>query len=224
MRQMNVNSETTHQLTALKSISALRTLAHTLHELQHIETPALRLTDEMIAEQSGEKRIQAEQDEAFRTAWHSICDDLLSRFGMGEPALESTMLVDVPAHERYEAAMVPASPIGDASISLSIRYYATGDVTARAEYTLSPADMSTRVFYEGDIEEYDPIAAGEHVANASLTCLVLYGLSAPEALDYWQTRVEGKYSQVGWAEERGVTHQSVAHNAAKAESKLDDVD
>lgn len=218
---MKDNSEATNRPSPLRSINALRTLARALHELQHIDTPSLRLTDEIVGEPGDENRIQTEQDEAFHSAWTTICDDVLRGFGMGDPKLKSTMFVDIPAYERYEAATVPGSSLGTTPIRLSVRYYATGKMTTSAKYSLGQTDEPTRIFYEGEIEEYDPIEAGEHIANASITCLVMHGLTAPEALDYWQTDEGGDYSQVAWGKERGVTHQTVAQNAAKARAKLD---
>lgn len=221
---MNKQPESTDRPSPLRAISALRTLARALHKLQHIETPSLRLTDEIVGEPGDENRIQTDQDEIFYSAWTTICDDVLCGFGMGEPKLESTMFVDTPAHERYEAATVPGSSIGNTPIRLSVRYYATGKVTTRAKYSLGQTDEPTRIFYEGEIRDYDSIKAGEHVANASITCLVMHGLTAPEALDYWQTDESGNYSQVAWGKERGVTHQTVAQNAAKARAKLNEID
>ena len=221
---MTTHSESTTGPSPLRYIDALRTLARALHELQHIETPPLRLTGEIVGGQETKTRIQTDQDEEFHTAWITICNDVLRGFGLGDPEFDSTMSVDIPAHERYEEATVPASSIGNTPTTLSVRYYATGKITTTAKYALNPTDEPARTFYEGPINDYDPVTAGEHVANASITCLVMHGLTAPEALDYWQTDAGGDYSQTGWGKERGVTHQTVAQNAAKARAKLDKTD
>lgn len=191
-------SKTSEGPAPLRSINGLRTLAHTLGELQRTETLPLRLTDDMVDDQEDTNRIQTGQDDTFRTAWNTICDDILCELGMGKPELTSTMSTDVPAHERYEAAIVPRASIGYNPVALSVRYYAIGRVTVNAQYSLRPSDDSMRRFYKGPIKNYDLITAGEHVANASITCLVMHGLTAPEALDYWQTDASGDYSQVGW--------------------------
>lgn len=208
------------QLSALKS--ALCALARALDELQDIETPPLQLTDEMNSEQGDRKRIQTTQDEAFWTAWRTICDDILPELEIGEPTLTSTMYTDTPAYLRYEAAAVPNSSTKDTPIALSVRYYATGDLIVNAEYSFSPEESSMREFYKGTIEEYDTILAGEYIASISLTALVLHDLSAPEALDYWQTQVDDKYTQRQWSKVRKVTDQAISDNVTKAQSKLDD--
>lgn len=52
-----------------------------------------------------------------------------------------------------------------------------------------------------------------------LTALIKKGCSPAEALDYHMTKERG-LSQTEWAEQRGVTDQTVSENIAKAREKL----
>lgn len=55
--------------------------------------------------------------------------------------------------------------------------------------------------------------------NEVLVGLVRRGCSAAEALDYYMAEV-GPYNQTTWAEERGVSQQTVSENIAKARQKM----
>ena len=57
--------------------------------------------------------------------------------------------------------------------------------------------------------------------NEVLAGLVRRGCSAAEALDYYMAEL-GPYTQTDWAEERGISQQSVSENIAKAREKMDD--
>lgn len=56
-------------------------------------------------------------------------------------------------------------------------------------------------------------------AQEELATLVRDGLSAAEALDYWMVEMRG-WTAVGWAEERGTSHQAVSKNVRGASKKL----
>lgn len=55
--------------------------------------------------------------------------------------------------------------------------------------------------------------------NTVLVGLVRRGCSPAEALDYYMAEV-GPYNQTTWAEERGVSQQTVSENIAKARKKM----
>lgn len=57
--------------------------------------------------------------------------------------------------------------------------------------------------------------------NKVLVGLVRRGCSCAEALDYYMVEV-GPHSQTSWAEERGVSQQTVSENISKARTKMVD--